>query len=151
MTVFRKRRVFIAAGAIAIAAGIGAATVAAGSAHAQPSGSISITSVGPNSDGEPQFPVVTVSITCPVDDHFNVDATTIQSATSSGSSASTECTGDPQTVTVSTEFPSSSAVYPGDGAGPVFVGATLLFAPPGDLVDTSSGTYIGTTANLTFP
>jgi len=76
---------------------------------------------------------------------------TIQSATSEGSSATTLCTGNAQTVTVGTTFGSSGAIYPGDGAGPVFVGATLQFVPPGVNFDTPSDTYVGTTANLTFP
>jgi hypothetical protein len=151
MTGFRMRRVLITAGAIAIGAGIGAATLAAGPAHAQGSGSITITSVSANSNGEPQFPEVTVSITCPLNDHFAVDATAIQGATSSGGSAAASCTGNAQTVTVSTQFPASSPAYSGDGAGPVFVGATLQFVPPGTNFGTPSDTYIGTTADLTFP
>jgi hypothetical protein len=151
MTVFRSRRALIAAGAIVIGTGIGAATLAAGSAHAQGSGSITITSVSANSQGEPQFPQVTVSITCPLNDHFVVDATTIQSATSGGGSTNASCTGNAQTVTVSTQFPASSPSYSGDGAGPVFVGATLQFVPPGTNFGTPGDTYTGTTANLTFP
>jgi hypothetical protein len=151
MTGLRRRGMLIAAGAIAVGAGIGAATLGAGSAHAQASGTISITGVSTNSQGEGDFPQVTVSITCTANDHFLVDATTIQGATSVGSSASAQCTGNAQTVTVGTAFPSSSANYPSDGAGPVFVGATLQFAPPGTNYDTPSDTSVGTTANLTFP
>jgi hypothetical protein len=151
MTVFRSRRALIAAGAIVIGTGIGAATLAAGPAHAQGSGSITITSVSANSQGESQFPQVTVSITCPLNDHFFVDATTIQSATSGGSSTTATCTGNAQTVTVGTQFPASSPPYSGDGAGPVFVGATLQFVPPGTNFGNPGDTYIGTTANLTFP
>jgi hypothetical protein len=148
---FRRRGMLIAASAIAIGAGISIATMGAGSAHAQGSGTISITSVGTNSSGEPQFPEVSVSITCPANDHFIVDATTIQSATSEGGSATATCTGNAQTVTVNTQFPASSPSYSGDGAGPVFVGATLQFVPPGTNFDNSGDTYVGTTANLTFP
>jgi len=151
MTGFRKRGMLIAAGTIAVGAGIGAAALGAGSAHAQASGTIAITSVSANSNGEPQFPQVTVSITCPANDRFIVDANTIQSATSEGSTATALCTGNAQTVTVNTEFPSSSPSYSGDGAGPVSVGATLQFIPAGTNFGTSSDTYIGTTANLTFP
>jgi hypothetical protein len=151
MAGFRRRRVFIAAGVIAIGAGIGAATLAAGPARAQGSGSITITNVSPNSSGEPQFPAVAVSVTCPLNDHFVVDATTIQGAASSGGSANASCTGNAQTVTVSTQFPASSPPYSGDGAGPVFVGATLQFVPPGTNFGTPGDTYTGTTANLTFP
>ena len=151
MTGFRRRRVLIAAGAIVIGAGIGAATLAAGPAHAQGSGSITITSVSTNNNGQPQFPVVTVSITCPLNDHFVVDATTIQGATSGGGSTTSSCTGNAQTVTVSTQFPASSPANSGDGAGPVFAGATLQFVPPGTNFGKPNDTYIGTTANLTFP
>jgi hypothetical protein len=151
MTVFRSRRALIAAGVIVIGTGIGAATLAAGPAHAQGSGSITITSVSANSQGEPQFPQVTVSITCPLNDHFVVEATTIQSATSGGASTTATCTGNAQTVTVGTQFPASSPPYSGDGAGPVFVGATLQFVPPGTNFGNPGDTYIGTTANLTFP
>jgi hypothetical protein len=81
-----------------------------------------------------------------------VDATTIQSATSEGSTATALCTGNAQTVTVNTQFPSAtSPAYSGDGAGPVFVGATLQFIPEGTAFGGSSDTYTGTTANLTFP
>jgi hypothetical protein len=148
---FRRRRVLIATGAIVIGAGIGAATLAAGAAHAQGSGSITITGAGPNSLGESQFPEVTVSVTCPVNDRFVVVASTMQSATSLGSTATALCTGSPQTVTVNTTFPASSVIYAGDGAGPVFVGATMQFVPPGTNFGNPGDTYIGTTANLTFP
>jgi len=37
------------------------------------------------------------------------------------------------------------------GAGPVFAGATLQFVPPGTNFGTPGDTYIGTSANLTFP
>jgi|GEM_PF-2826724 len=153
MTGFRKRRLLLTAGAIAvtIGAGIGAATLAAGSAHAAGSGSVSITSVGFNSQSEPQFPVVTVSVTCPLNDHFFVGASTLQSATSLGSSTTATCTGSAQTVTISTAFPSSTVSYAGDGAGPVQVGATLQFVPPGSNFDTPSDTYVGAMSNLTFP
>ena len=148
---FPRRRMLIAAGAIMIGAGIGAATLTAGAAHAQGSGSISITSVGLNSNGQAQFPQVTVSITCPVNDHFIVGASTIQSATSGGSTATATCTGNAQNVTVSTAFPASSVTDAGHGAGPVFAGATLQFVPPGNNFGGSNDTYVGTTANLTFP
>ncbi len=151
MSRFRKRGILIAAVAIAIGAGIGTATLAVGSAHAQGSGSITITGVGTDSQGQAQFPQVTVSVTCPVNDRFLVDATTVQGAASEGSLATEFCTGNAQNVTVNTAFPSSSAIYPGDGAGPVLVGATLQFVPPGINFDNPGDTYIGTTANLTFP
>ncbi len=151
MTGLRRRGMLIAAGAIAVGAGIGAATLGAGSAHAQSSGTISITSVNTNSSGEAQFPQVTVSITCPANDRFVVEATTIQSATSEGSTTTVLCTGNAQTATVSTQFVSSSPSYSGDGAGPVFVGATLQYVPPGTNFDNPGDTYVGTTANLTFP
>jgi hypothetical protein len=151
MISFNRRRVLIAAGAIVIGAGIGAATLAAGPAHAQGSGSITITGVSPDSLGQPQFPVVTVSVTCPANDHFFVGASTIQSATSGGTSAVALCTGNPQTVTVNTTFPESSVSYAGDGAGPVFAGATLQFVPLGSNFGNSNDTYVGTTANPTFP
>ena len=151
MISLRKRGILIAAGAIAIGAGVGTATLAVGSAHAQGSGSITITSVGFNNQSQPQFPQVTVSVTCPANDRFLVDATTVQGAASEGSMASQFCTGNAQNVTVGTAFPSSSAIYPGDGAGPVLVGATLQFVPPGTNFDNPGDTYVGTTANLTFP
>jgi hypothetical protein len=148
---FRRRRVLIATGAIVIGAGIGAATLAAGAAHAQGSGSITITGVGPNSSGESEFPEVTVSVTCPVNDRFVVDASTMQSATSLGTTSTALCTGNAQTVTVNTPFLGSTIGYPGDGAGSVFAGATLQFVPPGTNFGNPGDTYVGTTANLTFP
>jgi hypothetical protein len=148
---FRGRGMLIAAGAIVIGAGIGAVTLTGGAAHAQGSGTISITGVSANSQGEPQFPVVTASITCPVNDHFIVGASTMQSATSLGSSTTATCTGNAQNVTINTAFPASNVSYAGDGAGPVLVGATLQFVPPGSNFDTSNDTYVGATANLTFP
>ena len=141
----------IAAGAIIIGAGVGAAALAAGAAHAQGAGSITITGVSTGRVNGNQFPVVTVSVTCPVNDHFIVGASTMQSATSLGSSATATCTGNAQTVTVNTAFPASSVSYAGDGAGPVTVGATLQFAPPGINFGTPGDTCVGTTANLTFP
>jgi hypothetical protein len=151
MTGFRRRGVLIAASAIIIGAGIGAATLAAGAAHAQGSGSITITGVSTNGFGEAQFPVVTVSVTCPANDRFIVGASTMQSATSLGSTANAFCTGNAQTVTVNTTFPASSITDAGDGAGPVIVGATLQFVPPGTNFGNPGDTYVGTTANLTFP
>lgn len=151
MTGFLGRRVLIAAGAIVIGAGIGAVALTGGAAHAQGSGTITITGVGFNSQSQPQFPVVTVSITCPANDHFVVGASTMQSATSLGSSTSATCTGNAQNVTVNTAFPASSITNAGDGAGPVTVGATLQFVPPGTNFGTPGDTYVGTTANLTFP
>ena len=85
MTGFSRRRVLSVAGVIVIGAGIGAATLAAGPAHSQGSGSITITGVGPNGNGQDQFPAVTASVTCPVNDRFVVNATTVQGATSAGS------------------------------------------------------------------
>ena len=151
MSGFRRRGLLIAAGAIAIGAGIGIATLAVGPAHAQGSGSITITGVGLNNQGQPQFPQVSVSVTCPANDRFVVDATTVQGAASEGALATEFCTGNAQNVTVNTAFPSSSAIYPGDGAGPVLVGATLQFVPPGTNFGNPGDTYVGTTANLTFP
>jgi hypothetical protein len=94
VTGFRRCGVLIAASAIMIGAGIGAATLAAGAAHAQGSGSITITGVSTNGFGEAQFPVVTVSVTCPANDRFIVGASTMQSATSLGSTANAFCTGN---------------------------------------------------------
>ena len=151
MAVFRRRSAFIVAGAIVIGAGIGAVALTGGAAHAQGSGTISITGVGFNSQSQPQFPQVSVSITCPANDHFVVGASTMQSATSLGSSTSATCTGNAQDVTVNTVFPASSITNAGDGAGPVTVGATLQFVPPGSNFGTPNDTYVGATANLTFP
>lgn len=75
----------------------------------------------------------------------------MQSATSLGTSLTGTCTGNAQNVTINTSFPSSSVVYPGDGAGPVTVGATLQFVPPGTNFNNPGDTYVGTTANLPFP
>ena len=146
---FRRRGLIIAASAIAVGAGIGTAMLAVGPAHAQGSGSITITSVNTSSQGQPQFPVVTVSVTCPVNDIFSVAATTQQGATSTGSTGAAFCTGNAQTVNINTTFP--GAGDPGDGAGPVNVGATLQFVPHGNNFGSSADTYVGTTASMTFP
>jgi hypothetical protein len=152
MTGFRRRGVLIAASAIMIGAGIGAATLAAGAAHAQGSASITITGVGFDSQDQAQFPQVTVSVTCPVNDRFSVGASTTQSAFSTGITSVALCTGNPQTVTVDTTYPSASVgVDAGVGAGPVFAGATLQFVPPGTNFGNPGDTYVGTTANLTAP
>jgi hypothetical protein len=148
---FPRRRVLIAVGAIVIGAGIGAVALTGGAAHAQGSGTISITSVGFDSQNQPQFPVVTVSVTCPVNDRFVVGASTMQSAISYGTSSLALCTGNAQNATINTTFPASSITGPGDGAGPVTVGATLQFVPPGTNFGNPGDTYVGTTASLTFP
>jgi hypothetical protein len=146
----RRHRLLIAAGAIVIGAGIGAATLAAGAAHAQGSASITVTGVGFDSQDQAQFPQVTVSVTCPVNDRFSVAASTAQGAFSTGSTSVLGCTGNPQTVTVDTTYPSAS-VGAGVGAGPVSAGATLQFVPPGINFGNPGDTYVGTTANLTAP
>jgi hypothetical protein len=84
-----------------------------------------------------------------VNDRFCVAAATMQGATSTGSTATAICTGNAQTVTVNTAF--SGAGSPGDGAGPVFVGATLQFVPQGTNFGNPGDTYAGPAANLTLP
>jgi hypothetical protein len=152
----RKRGIITAAAVIAVGTAVGVATLAASTAHAQSSSSITITGVAPATGifGPESFiPLVTVSITCPADDVFWVNASTVQGATSIGNhSGLATCTGSAETVTVTTGYPSNSgAASPGVGAGPVFVGATLVWNPQGNGDGSAGYQYVGTTANLTFP
>jgi hypothetical protein len=123
-----------ALGVFAVATAIGGAAlgvaVTGGTAHAQTTSALSLVSatdtVTTNSDGnqtaEPT--TLTFSVTCPTGYDETVDATLTQGSTvtadQSFSDKTSVCTGNPQTVTITTE--SGTAVT---APGQALVGATL--------------------------
>jgi hypothetical protein len=130
----RKLGIVISAAAIGGAALTGA--LWAGTAHAQSTASISVTSAAlgtslNNQLGSEQA-VLTFSVTCPAGDTGYIDATASQGGTGTGHSGSDfACTGSAQSVSVTT----SSTIY--YAVGQVYVGASLDIGP----TSSSSGPY----------
>lgn len=154
MTGISKRRMLIAAATVVLGGALSAAALIGGAAHAQDDASISVTSITLNSSGEFQpsyYPIVTLSITCPVNDLFWNAVTVTQGWTATGSTGynSVDCTGNPQTVTVSaTTLPSGGGNNTGIGAGTALVGASLGFIAHGE---SQIAGYAGVTTTMTIP
>jgi hypothetical protein len=130
--------------------------VTAGTAHAQASASLSLTSSTidqmPNGN---YYPVLTFAVTCPVGYDVELFATVSQGVTYTGnagySNPQIACTGNAQTVNVSAQTTLATVVTPTESvsepqvlaAGPAFVGATLALrtfaqpqtAPPASLAE----------------
>lgn len=128
----RKLGIVVSAAAVAGTALAGALWV--GTAHAQSTASLSVTSVAlesfNNSLGSTAA-VVTFSVTCPAGDVGQINATTAQGGTGSGHNNEFACTGSAQSESVTV---GSNVSY---AAGQVFVGGALDIGP----TSTSTGQY----------
>jgi hypothetical protein len=140
-----KRTLSIIAAATVIGGSALGAAVSGGTAHAQVSASISLTSSAIDTGLGNYWPVLTLSVTCPTGYDITVYATVTQGVTFYGyaylpnTPGPDACTGSPQTVSVQAQTttayvltPTSSASEPKTLApGPAYVGATLVLTAPG--------------------
>jgi len=130
----KKKFGILAAGVmVAAATAFSAASLVSGTAHAQATGSLSLTSVNtfqqPIVGNQTQTEWEAVfSVTCTQGDGGDVRTNVTQYSTYTGSSAIFACTGNPQTVDVVLE-PSGSGTY-AFAPGSVSVNAELLTGPP---------------------
>lgn len=133
MISIRKLGIVISAAAIGGTALTGA--LWAGTAHAQSTASLSLTSAALGTPLNNLLgsgtAVLTFSVTCPLHDTGEIAATASQAGAGTGHTNNFACTGTAQTVSVTA---SSSADY---ATGQVYVGASLDLGP----TSSSSGPY----------